>query len=187
MIKKVAFLFFAGIVISVIIGCGNWTCRINGIRFYARNNKGITDTLKNELSFAIDAETQRNTHLAQNNFSLISSAYATQVFYKLENYILTDEMELRFDSDIYFDDNLIEANSDLWNNEFLKDYKSVFSKTNELGKSVEDAWVYIGFGFDKSVFEHLVIPPKLYSIELTCRTNDGQEFVEKIDVYINNE
>ena len=187
MIKKVAFLFFAGIVISVIVGCGKHYCYINRIGFYAScqvDYRGKTDTIKNELSFAIYAGTERYT--AQNNISLISSAYATQIFYKLENYILTDEMELRFDSDIYFDDNLIEANTDLWNNEFLQDYKWTKSFNNELGKSIK--WdVNINFGFDNSVFEHLIIPPKWYSIELTCRTSDGQLFVETISVYINNE
>jgi len=188
MIKKVAFLLFAGTVISVIVSCVPHFCYIYDIRFSTHNSKttygNVTDTLKNELSFEILGKTKYYT--AQNNISLINRANATQIFYRLENYILVDEMELRFDSNIYFDDNVIEANTNLLNNEFLQDYKWISPHNNELGESI-GGWVYILFGFDESVFEYLVIPTKWYSIELTCRTNDGQEFVEKIDVYIDNE
>jgi len=183
--KKVAFLFLFGTVISVFLGCGNRLCYINGIfDFYAyskNQNAKKVDTLTNELCFEIVAETEG--YIAQNNFSLISSAYAMKVLGRLENYILLDEMELRLNSDIYFKNDTITANTDLLHHELLQNYKWTESTDNEIGQYI-DRVLYISFGFDNSVFEHLVIPPKWYFVELICHTSDNQKLVTKINVYL---
>ena len=137
----------------------------------------VDDTLRGNLFLEIVARGNHHysTYLKK-NISFITQSYATSVNEVLGNYLLLDELELKLDSDIYFESEIIEKGTDLWNHPKLKDYKWNYQRINEP--------VFYGYiGFIESFYEKAQIPQKEYSIEITCKTSDNLIITKSIKLY----
>ena len=185
--KKASIIIIIGFSISLLISCFSTEhYLIKGIKFYGVELSNpdenyydeVNDTMSNQLFFQILGESEYQYGYLNNSFS-INSCYATSVPKELDNYILIDSLQLRFDSDIYFENDTIKANTDLWNHPKLKGYKKCFNKSDESVFHIQ----YI-IGFIDSFYDKIRIPNKDYKIELTCKTNDGLTFVKQISLYL---
>ncbi len=190
--KKILIIIAIGISISILVSCFSTEhYLIKGIKFYgveltnpeASDDKDkyfieVSDILKDKLYFEVFGESEYQYGYL-NNVSLINECYATTVPEELDNYILIDSLELRFDSDIYFGLDTIVEGTDLWNHPLIKDYKWYYHED----KYNSSVYVF-NFGFTESFYDEIVIPQKKYRIELTCKTSDNLTFNESIDIYL---
>ncbi|GHU93347.1 hypothetical protein FACS1894156_0030 [Bacteroidia bacterium] len=135
------------------------------------------DTLKNQLYFRIEGLPYSYSYPAINKSSLIYSGYTTTIKKVLDNEILVSSIELTLDDDIYFENDTIKKDTDLWNHPLLQEYQWV-RKDGGLGSALNN----IDFGFTEALYDKLHIAPHLYCIVLKCKTNDGKNF-EK-DIYL---
>ena len=191
-IKLVIFLFVIGISYSIFVGCFSEHCLIEDFIFYGavliNPNETIDEkkafiritgnTLRNKLFFEIVALGGEHYSANLKNISLISNCYATSVNMILDNDILLEELELKLDSDIYFESEVIEKGTDLWNHPQLKDYKWFYKKNWSSG--VFHAYI----GFTDSFYDKVQIPQKEYSIEMTCKTSDNKIISKSIKLYL---
>ena len=189
--KKLLILFIIGISISILVSCFSTEhYLLKDFEFYGvelenphetnDENKifgNVSDTLKNKLYFRIVAYGEYQYGYLH-NMSLINQCYATSVPEKLDNSILLDEVELKLNSDIYFESEIIEKGTDLWNHPKLKNYKW-FYKRDTYGSAF-----YGIIGFIDSFYDKVVIPQKDYTIELTCKTSDNQVITKSIELYL---
>jgi len=189
--KRLKILFSIGVSISIFISCFSTEHHlIKDFQFYGvelinpnepkDENKvfrNVKDTLRDKLYFQIVAYGEYQYGYL-NNISLIDKCYATSVPEVLDNDIILAELELRLSSDIYFESEVIEQGTDLWNHPKLKDYKW-FYKINSYGASYHAI-----IGFTGSFYDKAHIPQKDYMIELTCKTSDGLEIKKQIDLYL---
>ena len=191
MIRKFIILFSVGFLVSVLISCfSTQHYAIREIDFYGvelknptaadqnKNFERVSDTLQNALYFEVSAFGDYQYGQNRNN-SFINRAYATSVPKELDNYILIDSLQLKLDSDIYFGEDTIAANTDLWNHPLFIDYKWDLDQHDKY-----DIGYSIKFGFVHSLYEDLVIPSKKYLIEVTCKTSDNFIIVEEIELYL---
>ncbi len=187
--KKVI-IFIIGIFISILSGCFSTEhYLIKDFEFYGVEQtnpmeiqdenkvfRNVNDTLKNGLFFRIVAITEyRYGYL--NNLSLIENCYATSVPKKIDNNLMLNFLELRLDSDIYFETDTIKKNTDLWNHPKLKDYRWFsISKTDFSYNAV--------IGFVGSFYDKVNILPTECTIELMCPTSDNQTITKSINNFI---
>ena len=190
--KKLVILFVIGISISILVSCfPTEHYLIKDFEFYGAELKypestreenkfgQVNDTLRNNLYFLIVAKGEFQYSASLNKISLINQCYATSVPEKLDNTILLDELELRLNSDIYFESEIIEKGTDLWNHPKLKEYKW-FHSNEEYSRSV-----YYGvIGFIDSFYDKVEIPQKDYTIEMTCKTSDNLIITKSIELYL---
>ncbi|MDL2313257.1 hypothetical protein LJC68_10325 [Bacteroidales bacterium OttesenSCG-928-B11] len=187
--KKLVILFFIGISISIFVGCFSTEHNlIKDFEFFGieltnpneiedKNFVSVHDTLRNKLYFRILAHGEYQYGYL-NNRSLINQCYATSVPQVLDNTILLDELELRLNSDIYFESEIIEKGTDLWNHPKLKEYKW-FSETVKYGITF-----YGDIGFTGVFYDKVSIPRKDYTVEMTCKTSDNQIITKSIELYL---
>jgi len=189
--KKLIFLFIIGVFISVLVSCFSTEhYLLKDFEFYGAELKNpletkdenkifgnVSDTLKNKLYFRIEAYGEYQYGYLH-NMSLINQCYATSVPEKLDNSILLDEVELRLNSDIYFESEVIEKGTDLWNHPKLKNYKWFYTR------DTYGSEFYGIIGFIDSFYDKVVIPQKDYTIELTCKTSDNQVITKSIKLYL---
>lgn len=189
--RKLLILFSAGFLLSALMSCfSTQHYAIREIDFHGveltnptavdknKNFERVTDTLRNVLYFEVSAFGDYQYGHNRNN-SFINSAYATSVPKELDNFILIDSLKLKLDSDIYLGEDTITANTDLWNHPLLVDYKWNLEEYDKY-----DIGYNIKFGFIQSLYENLIIPPKKYMIEVTCKTSDDFTIVEEIELYL---
>jgi hypothetical protein len=139
----------------------------------------VSDTLKNKLYFRIFGVSEWEYTASLNNISLISQCYATSRPKKLDNSILFEELELRLNSDIYFESELIEKGTDLWSHPKLKNYRWFYKYDK-----YDDVWFSTVIGFIDSFYDKVVIPQKDYTIEIICKTSDNQIITKSIELYL---
>ena len=190
--KKLVILFIIGISISILVACFKTSYYlIRDFEFYGaelkypqstieENKYGeVSDTLRNKLYFKIVAIGEYQYTASLNKISLINQCYATSKPQKLNNTILLDELVLKLNSDIYFESEVIEKGTDLWNHPKLKEYKWFYSSERY------SSHVYYGvIGFIYSFYDKVVIPQKDYTIEMTCETSDNQVVTKSIELYL---
>ena len=190
--RKTLIILFIGYSISVLISCFSTEhFLIKSIEFHGAKltNPEVTndsekdfipvnDTLKDWLYFKVIGLGEYQYGYLNKNF-LINSSYATSVPKELDNYLLVDSLELRLDSDIYFENDTIKANTDLWHNPKLLDYKWSLNENN-----LNDIVYIFNFGFKGEFYDKVRIPKKVYKVELTCKTSDDLTFVEQIYLYL---
>jgi len=188
--KKLVILFAIGISISILVACfPTEHYLIKDFNFYGTELKNphetkdekkvfenVNDTLRNKLYFGIMAHGVQYKATLNN---LINQCYATSLPVKLDNTILLDELELKLNSDIYFESELIEKGTDLWNHPKLKNYKWFYISDNNYSLK------FCGIiGFIDSFYDKVVIPQKDYTIELNCKTSDNQIINKSIELYL---
>ena len=188
--KKLIVLVIIGISISILVSCFSTEHNlIKDFEFFGieltnpnqinDENKiftPINDTLRNKLYFRILAVGEYQYGYLH-NASLINQCYATSAPQVLDNTILLEELELRLSSDIYFESEIIESGTDLWNHPKLKEYKW-FSESVKYGRTF-----YGDIGFTGSFYDKVLIPQKDYTIELRCKTSDNQIITKSIELY----
>ena len=191
--KKLVILFVIGISISILVACfPTEYYLIKDFEFFGIELKNphetidenkvfgnVEDTLRNKLYFRIVAHGEFQYTASLNNISLINQCYATSRHEELKNTILLEELELRLSSDIYFDSEVIEKGTDLWNHPNLKNYKWFYTSDNDYWMSF-----YGVIGFIDSFYDKVVIPQKDYTIKLTCKTSDDQLITKSIELYL---
>lgn len=189
--KKLAILFIIGISISILVSCFSTEhYLIKDFEFYGteltnpnttKNEdkvfRNVSDTLRNRLFFRIVSYGEYQYGYL-NNLSLIDKCYATSVPEVLDNAIVLDELELKLDSEIYFESEIIEKGTDLWQHPKLREYRW-FYKSDSYGASY-----YAVIGFIDSFYDKVYIPQKNYSIELTCKTSDNLMITKSINLYL---
>lgn len=188
---KVIIILAVGCILSILISCFSTEhYLIKSIEFEACeltnpeandedfNFTGVNDTMKDRLFFAIKCIYEYQYGFLNNN-PLLPSCYATSVPKKMDNYIVMDEIELCFDGDIYFENDTIKAGTNLWNHESIKKYKWEDTFYEYGGVSTR-----LRIGFTDALYDKLRIPQKNYTIELTCKTNDGLVLVNQIQIYV---
>jgi hypothetical protein len=190
-VKQLMILFAIGISISIFVSCfstehylikdfefyGTELTNLNETKDENKVFRNVDDTLRNRLYFRISAFGEYQYGYL-NNISLVDNCFATSVPEVLDNDIILEEIELRLDSDIYFESEIIEKGTDLWNHPKLKNYKW-FYKSNSYGVSY-----YAVIGFTDSFYDKINIPQKDYLIELRCKTSDGQTITKSISLYL---
>ena len=187
--KKIIFLFLVGISVFLFVSCLFSTEHylIKQIEFFAvelinptANDKDKqfvpVDTVRNNLYFKIVGIPEYQYGYLQNT-SLISTCYATSVPEEIDNEIIITSIELALDSDIYLGGDVIAKNTNLWNHPILKDYQWHYVDIRWLGYCLT-------FGFTDEFYEKIAIPQKKYTIKFSCKTSDGQEFGEFIELFI---
>lgn len=188
---KVVILLSIGSILSILISCFSTEhYLIKNIEFEAceLTNPGakdedmhfisIKDTMKDRLFFAINCIYEHEYGFLKSN-PLLPSCYATSVPKKMDNYIMMDEIELCLDGDIYFENDTIVAGTNLWNHASIKEYK-----WERLGGEYGGVSTRFLIGFTDALHDKLRIPPKNYTIELTCKTNDGLVLVDRLEIYV---
>jgi len=110
---------------------------------------------------------------------LINQCYATSRNKELDNSILFEELELRLNSDIYFESELIEKGTDLWNHPKLKDYRWFYKYDK-----YRTVWFNTVIGFIDPFYDKAVIPQKDYVIEIICKTSDNRVITKSIELYL---
>jgi hypothetical protein len=192
--KKLAILFIIGISISILVSCfpteyflikdfklyGVELKNPNEMKDENKEFRNVSDTLRNKLFFRVFGVSEWEYTASLKNISLISQCYATSRPKKLDNRILFEELELRLNSDIYFESELIEKGTDLWNHSKLKSYRWFY----EYKKYDEDVWFSTIIGFIDSFYDKVVVPPKDYTIEITCKTSDNRVITKSIELYL---
>jgi hypothetical protein len=188
--RRILKIVFTGIVVSILTGCPAEHYLIRDFEFYGAEQtdpteiqdgnkmfRTVNDTLRNKLFFIILAITE-DKHVCINNLSLIEKCHATSLGQEIDNDIVFDLIELRLDSDIYFETDTIEKHTDLWNHPKLKNYRwhSEPSKTDIRYRTV--------IGFADSLYEKIYIPPAEYTIELMCPTSDNRKMTNSIKLFI---
>jgi hypothetical protein len=189
--KKIVIVFIIGISISILVSCfSTQHYLLKDFEFYGTElenpnetkdgNKvfrNVCDTLKNKIIFGIVSYGEYQYGYLD-NVSLIEKCYATSVPEVLDNDIILEELELKFDSDIYFESEIIEKGTDLWNHPKLKNYKWFYKRDNTSPS------YYAVIGFADDFYNKVHIPQKRYLIELTCKTSDSQIITKSIDLYL---
>jgi len=192
--KKIIILLVVGIVTSIFVTCfPTEHYLITNFEFYgmelenpneivSENNKFryVKDTLKHKLFFKIEAN-GKVSDIVQNNIFLISQCYAIKRPTSLDNAILLNEMEVKLNSDIYFESEVIEKGTDLWNHPKLINYRWLHEHKSDDGHPTS---FYAVIGFIDSFYDKVVIPQKNYTIELTCKTTDNRVITKSINLYL---
>jgi len=191
--KKLVILLVIGIVISIFVTCfPTEHYLIKDFDFYGaelqnpnetidenKEFRNVIDTLKNKLYFSIEAHGEFQYTASIDNISLINQCYATSRPVSLDNDILLDELELRLSLDIYFESEVIEKGTDLWNHPKLKDYRWFYKRENK-----DPTSFYGVIGFIDTFYEKVLIPQKDYSIELICKTSDNHTISKSNKLYL---
>jgi hypothetical protein len=190
--KKILIIIFTGFSISVLISCFSTEhFLIKSIDFYGveltnpevtndseKDFVMISDTLRDKLYFEVIGLGEYQYGYLQKS-SFINSCYATSVPKELDNYLIVDSLQLRLDLDIYFEDDTIKANTDLWNHPKLLDYKWSINEDD-----LNDIVYGFNFGFVGEFYDKVRIPNKDYKIELTCKTSDGLILIKQIELFL---
>jgi hypothetical protein len=182
-IKKILFIFITGIIISVI----GHSCFptdhfvMKNVRFW-----GLTKTNANEL--------QETTVISQLLFRIIGTSeweYAAQTSIYSINFINTcyatsrpaqydkiniNTIKLIVNKDIYFENDTIKANTDLWNNSLLKDF--IWFDKNKRQGMIDT----LDFGFVENVYQKLQIPNGEYNFEVSFETSENQSFKTNVEL-----
>jgi hypothetical protein len=188
--KKVIKIFVIGISVSILASCFSTEhYLIKDFRFYGVEQtnpteirdenkmfRNVHDTLRNKLFFRIEAIVEYQYGYL-NNLSLIENCYATSVPKEIDNYMILDSLELRLDSDIYFETDTIEKNTNLWSHPKLKNYRWFHISKTDFGYNAV-------IGFIDSFYDKVNIPPAEYTIELVCPTSDNQKMAKLIKLFI---
>jgi|GEM_PF-2219828 len=191
--KKLAILFVIGISISILVSCfpteyflikdfelyGVELKNPNEMKDENKEFRNVSDTLRNKLFFRIFGVSEWEYTASLKSISLISQCYAASRPKKLDNSILFEELELRLNSDIYFDSELIEEGTDLWDHPKLKNYRWFYKYDKN-----DDVWFSTVIGFIDSFYDKVVIPQKDYTIEITCKTSDNRVITKSIELYL---
>jgi len=139
----------------------------------------VYDTLRNQLLFEIAARVEYQFSAYINNVSLINQCYATSVTAIIDNDILLEELELKLDSDIYFESEIIEKGTDLWSHPKLKEYRWFYHRDHNYVALCRSF-----IGFTGSFYDKVFIPQKEYTIEITCKTTDNLKISKSIKLYL---
>jgi len=184
-VKKVLSIIIIGIVVSII----SHSCFpmqhfvINTAHLYGLNNKEELQKAYysiNQLLFRIEGSLEWEysdpyPYKAQINF--INNCYATSQPHSYDDVIISS-IKLTANKDIYFENDTIFANTDLWNNDLLKNFQWYNESKAERG----NRFFYINFGFDDSVYQKLHIPNDLYTFEVSFLTKENKSFTISVEL-----
>jgi len=174
-VKKVLSIIVIGIVVSLIThSCfptDHYVMK-SAVLFGLNNKEELQKTFSiNQLLFRIEGFLEweyAKSYYAQINF--INSCYATSRPVKFDEIIISS-IKLTANKDIYFENDTIFANTDLWNNDLLKDFQWYNNETERYNHNY-----VLNFGFDDSVYQKLHIPNDLYTFELSFITEENKSF-----------
>jgi hypothetical protein len=189
-IKIIIILFITGTLFSVFVSCETEHYLIKDFEFYGvklinpnetsdekKVFERVDDTLKNKIFFEIAARGEFQFQSSLKKIGLNDQCYAMSLPTVIDNGILLEELQLKFDSDIYFDSEIIEAGTELWNHPKLKNYRWFYNRHTRSS-------IYAYIGFTDSFYDKVQIPQKEYTIEIRCKTTDNLTITKSIKLYL---
>lgn len=188
--KKVVFFCCIGILLSILSNCSPEHFLLKDFDFIGvewsnpnetkdENKKFVAkDTLSDRLYFRLYAYGKYEYGFL-NDISLIQKSYANSFEKVLDNELSLNDLEIRLNSDIYFESEVIESGIDLWNHPKLQEYKWFYrTKTN-------GAEYNAIIGFTDALYDKIEIPKKDYIIEIKAKTTDGHVMSKSQKIFLN--